>query len=80
MHTHTVATLAWRWRRDPKPVEGLLRRVAGERLLLIGSGASDWLTSSGRAERHDGGWRINAREDLRERRSERRPVPDAGGA
>jgi acyl-CoA dehydrogenase len=60
MHTHTVATLAWRWRRDPKPVEALLRRVAAERLLLIGSGASDWLTSSGRAERHDGGWRINA--------------------
>ena len=60
MHTHAVATLAWRWRRDPKPVEGLLRRVAAERLLLIGSGASDWLTSSGRAERHDGGWRINA--------------------
>jgi acyl-CoA dehydrogenase len=60
MHTHTAATLAWRWRRDPQPVEGLLRRIASDRLLLIGSGASDWLTAAGRAERVDGGYRVNA--------------------
>ena len=61
MHTHTVATAVWRWRRDPQPVEGLLRRVAADRLLLVGSGASDWLTPSGRAERVEGGWRVNAK-------------------
>ena len=61
MHTHTVATAVWRWRRDPQPVEGLLRRVAADRLLLVGSGASDWLTPSGRAERVAGGWRVNAK-------------------
>src|SRR6185295_6682396 len=60
MHTHTVATLVWRWRRDPKPVEALLRRIVNDRLLLVGSGASDWLTASGTAERVEGGWRINA--------------------
>jgi alkylation response protein AidB-like acyl-CoA dehydrogenase len=60
MHTHLVATAAWRWRRDPGAVEGLLRRIADERLLLVGSGASDWLTPSGAAERLDNGWRINA--------------------
>src|SRR4029077_4110562 len=59
MHTHTVATLVWRWRRDPRPVEALLRRIANDRLLLVGSGASDWLTASGTAERAAGGWRIN---------------------
>ena len=61
MHTHTAATAVWRWRRDPQPVEGLLRRVAADRLLLVGSGASDWLTPSGRAERVEGGWRVSAK-------------------
>src|SRR5262245_51284955 len=28
MHTHPLATLVWRWRRDPAPVEPILRRVA----------------------------------------------------
>src|SRR5689334_14839962 len=32
MHTHPLATLIWRWRRDPAPVERILRRVASERL------------------------------------------------
>jgi acyl-CoA dehydrogenase len=61
MHTHAVATPAWRWRRDPQPVEKLLRRVVGEGLVLVSSGGSDWINGSGTAERADGGWRINAR-------------------
>jgi acyl-CoA dehydrogenase len=59
MHTHIVATAAWRWRRDPNAVEGLLRRVVRERLQLVGSGASDWLTPSATAERVDGGFCIS---------------------
>jgi alkylation response protein AidB-like acyl-CoA dehydrogenase len=61
MHTHPLATLVWRWRRDPAPVERILRRVADERLQLVTSGASDWLNGSGIAVRVEGGWRINAR-------------------
>ena len=61
MHTHLVAAVVWRWRRDPKAVEGFLRRVVNERLVLISTGASDWLNGSGRAERVEGGWRINGR-------------------
>jgi alkylation response protein AidB-like acyl-CoA dehydrogenase len=61
MHTHPLATLVWRWRRDPTPVERILRRVADERLQLVTSGASDWLDGSGTAVRVEGGWRINAR-------------------
>jgi acyl-CoA dehydrogenase len=61
MHTHLVATIVWRWRRDPQAVEGLLRRIADERLVLISTGASDWLDGSGKAERVEGGWRITAR-------------------
>jgi len=61
MHTHLVAAIVWRWRRDPQAVEPFLRRVASERLVLISTGASDWLNGSGKAERVDGGWRVDAR-------------------
>ena len=59
MHTHIVATAVWRWRHDTKAVEALLRRIASERLLFVGSGASDWLTPSATAARVDGGFRLN---------------------
>jgi len=58
MHTHVVVTASWRWRRDPKPVESLLRRIVQERVQLVTSGASDWLTPSAAAERVKGGWRV----------------------
>jgi len=58
MHTHIVMSARWRWHRDPKPVESLLRRVAHESILLVGSGASDWLTPAATARRVDGGWRV----------------------
>jgi alkylation response protein AidB-like acyl-CoA dehydrogenase len=60
MHTHLVATTVWNWRQG-RPVEPLLRRVAAEQIVLVSTGASDWLESSGRAERVDGGYRITAR-------------------
>ena len=61
MHTHQVATAAWRWRHQQAPVERLLKRVATERIVILSSGGSDWLQSSGTATRVDGGFRINAR-------------------
>jgi alkylation response protein AidB-like acyl-CoA dehydrogenase len=60
MHTHLVAATVWRWRQS-QPVEPLLKRIAGEETVLISSGASDWLDSSGKAERTDGGYRVTAR-------------------
>src|SRR5262249_48829313 len=65
MHTHLVAMVAWRWRREPEAVEGMLRRVVRENLVLISTGASDWLTGTGKAERVDGGWRISGRKIFR---------------
>ena len=50
MHTHTVAAAAWRWRYQKAPTDGLLKRVAAERLQLLSSGGSDWLPGSGPAE------------------------------
>jgi len=61
MHTHLVAVNAWRWRHEGAPTDGLLRRVAAERLALVSSGGSDWLPGSGKAERAEGGYRITAR-------------------
>jgi acyl-CoA dehydrogenase len=60
MHTHVVALAAWRWRNQKAPVEALLRRVAGEQIVLISSGGSDWLDSSGTARRTEGGFLVDA--------------------
>src|SRR5438093_8755165 len=60
MHTHLVAATVWNYRQG-RPVEPLLRRVAAEQIVLVSTGASDWLDSSGRAEKVEGGYRITAR-------------------
>ena len=61
MHTHQVATNAWRWRYQKTPVDGLLKRVASESIVLLSSGGSDWLQGSGSATRVEGGYRVNGR-------------------
>jgi alkylation response protein AidB-like acyl-CoA dehydrogenase len=61
MHAHLVAAAVWRRRHDQAPVEGLLRRVADEELVLVSSGGSDWLASSGQARKVEGGYRVTAR-------------------
>jgi alkylation response protein AidB-like acyl-CoA dehydrogenase len=64
MHTHQVAIPAWRWKHQQAAkaaVEPLLKRVASERIQLLTSGGSDWIAGSGKAEKVEGGYRINAR-------------------
>ncbi len=62
MHTHQVAVPAWRWTHQKvAAVEPLLKRIATERIFLLSSGGSDWIAGSGRAEKVEGGYRINAR-------------------
>jgi alkylation response protein AidB-like acyl-CoA dehydrogenase len=63
MHMHLVGTMVWLWRQGA-PVAPLLERIAAEQLVLITSGASDWLNSSGTAERVDGGYRVTARKSF----------------
>ncbi|MGH3910747.1 MAG: acyl-CoA dehydrogenase family protein [Pseudonocardiaceae bacterium] len=60
MHTHLLAFAVWRWRQG-EPVEPLLRRVAEEQIVLVSTGASDWLDSSGTADRVEGGYRVTGR-------------------
>jgi alkylation response protein AidB-like acyl-CoA dehydrogenase len=60
MHIHLVAAMVWLWRQGA-PVAPLLEQIAAEQLVLVTSGASDWLVSGGTAERVDGGYRVTAR-------------------
>lgn len=60
MHMHLVAAMVWLWRQGA-PVAPLLEQIATEQLVLVTSGASDWLISGGMAERVDGGYRVTAR-------------------
>jgi acyl-CoA dehydrogenase len=61
MHSHLVALAAWRWRNEGAPTDKLLRRVAAENLVLVSTGASDWLESRGTAEKVDGGFWVTGR-------------------
>ncbi|MEZ5376790.1 MAG: acyl-CoA dehydrogenase family protein [Acidimicrobiales bacterium] len=59
MHSHLVAAQVWRHHRDlPAPV---LDRVAANQLVLISTGAADWIDSNGSATKVDGGFRVTAR-------------------
>ncbi|QYO68597.1 acyl-CoA dehydrogenase family protein [Leptolyngbya sp. 7M] len=46
MHTHQVMVPTWRWHNQQASVDGLLKRIAAEQLVLLSSGGSDWLQSS----------------------------------
>jgi len=60
MHTHLVAAAVWCYRQG-QPTRALLERIASEQLVLVSTGASDWLDSTGRAEAVEGGYRVTAR-------------------
>lgn len=61
MHTHQVMIPTWRWHNQKAPVDGLLKRVATEQLIMLSSGGSDWLQSAGSAVKVEGGFLITAR-------------------
>lgn len=64
MHTHGVTSAVWRWRHEKAPMEKLLKRIADEELVLVSSGASDWLQGSGKAEPVEGGFKISGRKSF----------------
>lgn len=61
MHTHQVAVNAWRWRHQDAPVAPLLQNVARDGVVLMTTGGTDWLHSSGDALPAEGGYRVSAR-------------------
>jgi acyl-CoA dehydrogenase len=60
MHQHLVAAQVWNYRRG-KPGQKLLERVAAQELVLISTGAKDWLGSNGFVEKVEGGFRVSAK-------------------
>jgi alkylation response protein AidB-like acyl-CoA dehydrogenase len=59
MHAHLVAFQLWRHNHG-MDASAVLSRVAGG-ALLVSTGASDWVSSNGRARKVDGGFRVTAR-------------------
>lgn len=60
MHQHLVAAAMWRHLHG-QPAEAMLRAVASKNLVLVSTGAGDWLQSNGQVERVEGGYRVSAR-------------------
>lgn len=59
MHQHLVGA-ARKNHEDGKPGQALLEKVAAAELVLVSTGANDWLESNGSAVKVDGGYRITA--------------------
>jgi alkylation response protein AidB-like acyl-CoA dehydrogenase len=60
MHVHPVATNVFKYLRGDEAAAKALRKIADKDLVIAGTGANDWLGSSGQAERVEGGYRVNA--------------------
>jgi alkylation response protein AidB-like acyl-CoA dehydrogenase len=61
MHQHITLFAAWRYRRGMPGAEGLLRRIAADRIVMVSTGGSDFTRPNGTAEKTDGGYRLNGR-------------------
>jgi len=60
MHQHLVAAAVYN-HRNGRPGRKLLERVASAEVVLVSTGANDWMESNGSMERADGGFRVSAR-------------------
>jgi len=59
MHQHLVAAALFNHRHG-RPGQKLLEAVGGRELVLVSTGANDWLASSGEAVKVEGGYRVTA--------------------
>ena len=60
MHQHLIAATVWKYRRG-QGGEPMLKNVAEKQLVLVSTGAGDWLESNGSATKRDGGYVVSAR-------------------
>ena len=60
MHQHLIAATVWKYRRG-QGGEALLKNVAEKQLVLVSTGARDWLESNGSTAKTDGGYLVSAR-------------------
>jgi len=60
MHQHLIATSVWKYLKDGSN-ETLLRNVSNHELILISTGARDWLGSNGELKKTNGGYLFTAK-------------------
>lgn len=60
MHQHLVAATVWKFIHKGEGA-ALLQKVADQQIVLVSTGARDWLGSNGEMKKVEGGYRLNAR-------------------
>ncbi|MEM9326545.1 MAG: acyl-CoA dehydrogenase family protein [Bacteroidota bacterium] len=60
MHQHLVAANVWKYKNKGEAV-AMLTKVAGNQLVLVSTGARDWLESNGEVRRVEGGYKVSAK-------------------
>lgn len=60
MHSHPVGLNRFKFLKGDEKAEVTLRKIAEKELIIAGTGANDWLTSSGRLVRTASGYTVNA--------------------
>jgi acyl-CoA dehydrogenase len=60
MHSHPVALNVLKYRNGDGKAKATLLKIATNELVIAGTGANDWLASSGEAIETDGGYRVSA--------------------
>ncbi|HEX2226552.1 MAG TPA: acyl-CoA dehydrogenase family protein [Candidatus Binatia bacterium] len=59
MHQHLIAATVWKYRRG-QGGDALLKHVAQKQLVLVSTGAGDWLASNGSITKTAGGYLVSA--------------------
>jgi len=59
MHSHLMSANVWKYQQQGVG-EAMLRKVADEQLVLVSTGARDWLESNGTMEKVEGGFLVSA--------------------
>ena len=59
MHQHLIAAAVFNYRND-RPGWQVLEKVAANELVLVSTGANDWMASNGEATKVDGGYLVSA--------------------
>jgi len=60
MHSHPVAVNVLKYLKGDEQAKASLTKIAANEFVIAGTGANDWLTSSGEALETEGGYRVNA--------------------
>jgi alkylation response protein AidB-like acyl-CoA dehydrogenase len=59
MHQHLIAATVWKYRHG-QGGEPILKKVVENQLVLVSTGAGDWLESNGQMTKAPGGYRVSA--------------------